>query len=114
MCIHIQSVGFSEEEAKHHGFEVRTAQAPFKANPRAKCTGEEEGFVKVVADSVTDRVLGVQILGAHASELIQEAVIAIRYKATALSLGQTPCAHPTLSETLKEAALAIHGRAIHR
>lgn len=110
----VAAVGLTEEEAKKMGATVKTGQFPFKVNSRAKCTGEEEGFVKVIADQATDRLLGVHIIGAHASELIAEACLAIQNGLTALQIAHTPHAHPTLSEAIKEAALALHGRAIHR
>lgn len=107
-------VGLTEEECQKMGLKVKTGQFPFKTNSRAKCTGEEEGMVKIIADAASDRLLGVHILGAHASELIAEAAMAIQKKSTALDIAHTPHAHPTLSEAIKEAALALHGRAIHR
>lgn len=109
----VATVGLTEEETKQLGLQIKVGLFPFKTNSRAKCTGEEEGFVKVIAEAQSDRLLGVHILGAHASELIAEAVLAMQKKLTALELAQTPHAHPTLSEALKEAALAVHKRAIH-
>jgi len=108
------AVGLTEVEAKGMGLNVKTGSFPFKINSRAKCTGEVEGMVKIVADGNTDRILGVHILGAHASEIIAEGVVAIEKKMTALELGNSPHAHPTFSEAVKEAALAVHGRPIHR
>ena len=108
------AVGLTEAEAKTLGLTVRTGMFPFKVNSRAKCTGEEDGFVKIIADSQTDTILGVHILGAHASEMIGEAALAIQNRLTTLQLAHTPHAHPTLSEAVKEAALALHQRAIHR
>jgi dihydrolipoamide dehydrogenase len=110
----VAAVGLTEEEAKKLNLTVKTGQFPFKVNSRAKCTGEEEGFVKVIADSTTDRLLGVHIIGAHASELIAEACLALQNGLTAAQVAHTPHAHPTLSEAMKEAALALHGKAIHR
>jgi dihydrolipoamide dehydrogenase len=109
----VASVGFTEEELKAKGVAYKAGQFPFKANSRAKCTGQDDGFVKILADEKTKKILGVHILGAHASELIAEAVIAMRLRATADQLADTCHAHPTLSEALKEAALAVSGRAIH-
>ena len=109
----VATVGLTEEAAKKLGVTVKLGQFPFKVNSRAKCTGEEEGFVKMVADQETDRLLGVHIIGAHASELIAEACVALQNKLTVRELAHTPHAHPTLSEALKEAALALHGQAIH-
>ena len=109
----VASVGFTEEELKAKGIAYKVGQFPFKANSRARCTGQEEGFVKILAQEGSKKILGVHILGAHASELIAEAVIAMRMRATADQLADTCHAHPTLSEALKEAALAVSGRAIH-
>lgn len=110
----VASVGLTEEEAQKLGVTLKTGQFPFKINSRAKCTGEEEGFVKIIADAATDRLLGVHIIGAHASELIAEAALALQNGLTATQVAHTPHAHPTFSEAIKEAALALHGRAIHR
>lgn len=110
----VAAVGLTEAEAKGLGLNVKTGSFPFKINSRAKCTGETEGMVKIVADGNTDRILGLHILGAHASEIIAEGVVAIEKKMTALELGNAPHAHPTFSEAVKEAALAVHGRPIHR
>lgn len=110
----VATVGLTEKEAKEAGFTVKTGSFPFKTNSRAKCTGEEEGLVKIVSDEKTDILLGIHILGAHASEMIGEAVLAIEKKVTTLELANTPHAHPTLSETIKEAALSVLGRPIHK
>jgi dihydrolipoamide dehydrogenase len=110
----VASVGLTEEEAKKLGLTTKTGQFPFKINSRAKCTDELEGFVKIVADAATDKILGVHIIGAHASELIAVGCLALQNGLTATQLAHTPFAHPTLSEAIKEAALAVHGRAIHK
>lgn len=110
----VAAVGLTEAEAKALGQTVKTGMFPFKINSRAKCTGEEEGFVKIVSDGATDVILGVHIIGAHASELIAEGALAIQNRLTTLELAHTPHAHPTLSEAIKESALALHGRALHR
>jgi len=110
----VAAVGMTEDEAKSYGFNPISGTFPFKANSRARCTGEEEGFVKIVADPVTDTILGVHIIGAHASELIAEAGLAISKKTKVLDIANLPHAHPTLSEAIKEAALAVHKRAIHK
>lgn len=110
----VASVGLTEEEANKMNIKYKAGSFPFKVNSRAKCTGEEEGMVKILADEKTDRIIGVHILGAHASELIAEGVLAIQKRITALDLANTSHAHPTLSEAIKEAALAVHKRAIHR
>ena len=110
----VAAVGLTEAEAKSHGFEVKTGTFPFKTNSRAKCTGQEEGMVKIVSDAKSDTILGIHIVGAHASEIIAEGVLAIEKKVKALELANTSHAHPTLSEAVKEAALDVHGRPIHR
>jgi dihydrolipoamide dehydrogenase len=110
----VASAGLTEEEAKKLGLTTKTGQFPFKINSRAKCTDELEGFVKIVADAATDKILGVHIIGAHASELIAVGCLALQNGLTATQLAHTPYAHPTLSEAIKEAALAVHGRAIHK
>ncbi len=110
----VAAVGLTEEEAKALGRPIKTGSFPFKTNSRANCTGQEEGLVKVIADEKTDILLGIHIVGTHASELIAEAVLAIEKKTTTLELANTCHAHPTLSESIKEAALAALGRAIHR
>lgn len=110
----VAAVGLTEAEAKELGLAVKVGTFPFKINSRAKCTGETDGMVKIVADEKTDTILGMHILGAHASEIIAEGVVAIEKKMTALELGNAPHAHPTFSEAVKEAALSVHGRPIHR
>jgi dihydrolipoamide dehydrogenase len=109
----IASVGMTEEEAKAAGRETRTGKFPFSANGRAKAMAEADGFVKVIADAKTDRVLGLHILGPRASDMIAEAALAIEFQGSAEDIGRTVHAHPTLPEAVKEAALAVGGRAIH-
>ncbi len=109
----VASVGFTEAEAKSAGLELKIGTFPFKANSRARCTNEEAGFVKMIAEAHCGILVGIHIIGAHASELIAEAALAIQHRATFLNLANTPHAHPTLAEALKEAALAVDGRAIH-
>ena len=106
-------VGLTEEECKAKGLPVKVGKFYFKGNGRAKSLGEDEGLVKVVAHAETDRLLGVHILGARASDMIAEAVVAMEMKASAEDLARTCHAHPTLSEILKEAAMAVDKRAIH-
>ena len=106
-------VGQNEDELKALGVAFSVGAFPFAANGRSLAAGTSEGSVKLVADSVTDRVLGVQILGASASELIAQAVIAMEFNASAEDLGLITFAHPSLSEAVHEAALAVHGHAIH-
>jgi dihydrolipoamide dehydrogenase len=109
----LASVGLSEEAAKAAGHTVTVGKFPFKANARARCSGETEGLAKVVADATTDNVLGIHIVGAGASELIAEAAIAMEYVATSEDIARSVHAHPTLAEALKEAALAVAGRTIN-
>ncbi|MCP5161767.1 MAG: dihydrolipoyl dehydrogenase [Hahellaceae bacterium] len=109
----IASVGKTEEQLKAEGVEYNVGSCPFAANGRAMAANAAVGQVKVLADAATDRVLGVHIIGPQASELIAQAVIAMEFGASAEDLGLTMFAHPTLSETMHEAALAVHGHAIH-
>jgi dihydrolipoamide dehydrogenase len=109
----VASVGRTEEELKAAAISYRIGKFPFTANPRARTNGYTEGFVKIVADSESDRVLGVHIIGPDAGTLIAEAVLTKEFGASAEDIARTCHAHPTLSEALKEAALAVDGRAIH-
>jgi dihydrolipoamide dehydrogenase len=109
----VASVGKTEEELKAEGISYRTGKFPFTANPRARTNGYTEGFVKILAESDTDRVLGVHIIGPDAGTLIAEATLAKEFGASAEDIARTCHAHPTLSEAIKEAALAVDGRAIH-
>ena len=109
----IASVGRTEEQLKEQGIGYRKGVFPFVANGRARASGHLDGKVKILADAQTDRVLGVHIIGAHAGELIAEAATAIEFGASSEDIARTSHAHPTLAETLKEAALAVDGRAIH-
>jgi dihydrolipoyl dehydrogenase len=109
----IASVGKSEEELKDAGVAYTAGKFPFTANARAKVNLTPDGFVKILADAATDRVLGVHILGADAGNMIAEAALAIEFGASAEDVGRTCHAHPTLSEAVKEAALAVAKRAIH-
>jgi dihydrolipoamide dehydrogenase len=109
----IGAVGLSEEEAKAKGLSVKVAQFPFKANSRARCMGEDEGFVKMIADEKSLQILGVHIIAPHAGELIAEGVFAMTHKMTAFDIAKTSHAHPTLSEALKETALMLCSKAIH-
>ena len=93
--------------------DVNVGMFPFAASGRALASNDTEGLIKVVADAETDRVLGVHMVGPHVSELIAEAVIAMEFESSAEDLGLTMFAHPTLSESLHEAALAVSGHAIH-
>jgi len=106
-------VGLSEDEAKSAGKSVKTGKFYFRGNGRALSLGSAEGMVKVVADAETDRVLGVSILGPRASDMIAEAAMAMEFVASSEDIGRTIHAHPTLSEALKEAALAVNKMQIH-
>ncbi len=109
----VASVGKTEEELKAAAIPYRTGRFPFIANPRARTNGYTEGFAKILAERETDRVLGVHIIGPDAGTLIAEAALAKEFGASAEDIARTCHAHPTLSEALKEAALAVDGRAIH-
>ncbi len=109
----LAGVGLTEDAARERGLEVRVGTFPFLANGRARCLGETEGQVKVIADAKTDRILGVHILGPRASDLIAEAALAIEFGASAEDLARTCHAHPTLPEALREAALAVDGRPLN-
>ena len=110
----LAAVGQTEEQCRAADRAIRVGTFPFLANGRARAMGERDGLVKIVADAATDRVLGVHILGARASELIAEAALAVEFGASAEDLARTSHAHPTLSEAIREAALAVDGRSIHR
>ena len=109
----IASVGKTEAEAKADGIEVKTGKFPMLANSRAKTNREAEGFVKVVADARTDRVLGVHIIASVAGTMIAQAAQAMEFGATSEDIAYTCHAHPTHSEALKEAAMAVTGKPIH-
>ncbi len=109
----VASVGKSEEELKAAGIAYNVGKFPFTANGRAKSIRMTDGFVKILADAATDRVLGVHIIGANAGELIAEACVLMEFGGSAEDLARTCHAHPTLSESVKEAALAVGKRAIH-
>ncbi|WP_438767840.1 dihydrolipoyl dehydrogenase [Kushneria sp. TE3] len=106
-------VGMSEQQAKKEGFEVKSGVFPFSASGRAMANNATEGMAKVVTDAATDRILGVHIIGQHAGELIAQGVIAMEFGSSAEDLALTCFAHPTLSEAVHEAALAVEGHAIH-
>jgi dihydrolipoamide dehydrogenase len=109
----IGSVGLTEKEARSRGFDVRVGTFPFGVLGRAKMAGEIEGFVKIVADSKYDEVLGVHMIGLRATELVAEATMALRLESTVEELIRTIHAHPTMAEAVGEAAHAVHGAAIH-
>ncbi len=106
-------VGKTEQTLKAAGINYQVGSFPMAASGRAMANNDTIGLIKVIADTATDRILGVHIIGAHASEIIAEAVIAMEFSASAEDLGLTMFAHPTLSEGLHEAALAVSGHAIH-
>jgi dihydrolipoamide dehydrogenase len=109
----IASVGKTEEQLKEAGVEYKKGVCPYGASGRALALGDSQGRVKILADAKTDRVLGVHIIGARAGDLIAEAVAAMEFGASSEDIARTCHAHPTLSELLHEAALAVDGRAIH-
>jgi dihydrolipoamide dehydrogenase len=108
----IASVGKTEEELKEAGIAYKSGKFPFTANGRAKVNHQTEGFVKILADAHTDRVLGVHIVSADAGNMIAEAAVAMEFGAAAEDIARTCHAHPTLSEAVKEAAMAVDKRAI--
>ena len=109
----IGSVGLTEAEARQKGYDVRVGSFPFGVLGRAKMAGEGEGFVKIVADKKYDEILGVHMIGPRSTELVAEAVLALRLECTVEELIKTIHAHPTFSEAIGEAAHATHGAAIH-
>jgi dihydrolipoamide dehydrogenase len=109
----IGSVGLTEAQAKAQGHDVRVGTFPFRALARARMAGETDGFVKIVAEKKYDEVLGVHIIGPRATELVAEAVMALRMEVTVEEFVKTIHAHPTMSEAVGEAAHAAHGAAIH-
>ena len=109
----VASVGKSEDELKQAGIAYKVGKFPFTANGRAKVNLQTEGFVKILADAKTDRVLGVHIVGADAGNMIAEAAVAMEFGAASEDIARTCHAHPTLTEAVKEAALAVDNRAIH-
>jgi dihydrolipoyl dehydrogenase len=109
----IASVGLREHQVAEEGIPVRTGHFQFRSLGKAHTIGEIEGFVKVISDAETDRVLGVHIIGPHASELIHEAALAVRMKLKTRDIAETIHAHPTLAEVLMEAAADVHEQAIH-
>lgn len=109
----VASVGLSEKEAKNQGYDVKVGIFPFRANGKSLILGEADGMVKLVADKKTDALLGAHIVGPHASDLINEMALAKFLEATAWEVAESVHAHPTVSEVLHEAALAVDGMAIH-
>jgi len=109
----VASVGLTEAKAKEQGYDVKVGKFPFSASGKARILGEEEGFVKIVAEKKYDEILGVHIIGPHATELIAEACVAMQLESTAEELGRTMHAHPTVSEAVMEAAEGVHDLAVH-
>ena len=109
----IAVVGRSEEELKAAGIEYRAGKFPFTANARARAMNHTEGFVKILADKATDRVLGVHIVGFGAGEMIHEAAVLMEFGGSAEDLARTCHAHPTMSEAVREAAMAAWFKPIH-
>ncbi len=106
-------VGKTEQYCKNEGINYKVGRFPFTASGRARANGDTEGLVKILSDAETDQILGVHIMSSQASEIIAQAVIAMEMQATVEDLALTIFAHPTLSEAFHEAALSVHGRAIH-
>ena len=117
MCIRdspeVAWVGLTEQEASNLGVEYSVGTFPFAASGRALAANESQGMVKILTNADTAQVLGVHVLGAHGSELIAQAVIAMEFEASAEDLALTMFAHPTLGEAVHEAALSVAGKAIH-
>jgi dihydrolipoamide dehydrogenase len=109
----VATVGKSEEDLKAAGTAYKVGKFPFTANARARANGDTEGFVKLLADAATDRVLGAHIIGPDAGTIIAELALAMEFRAASEDIARTSHAHPTLSEAVKEAALAVDGRPIH-
>jgi dihydrolipoamide dehydrogenase len=109
----IASVGLTEQQAAERGYDVVTGSFPFTANAKAKIIGDPRGFIKIVSEKKYDEVLGVHIIGPHATELVAEAIAAVNLEATTASLFHAMHAHPTLAEAMHEAALGVHGRSLH-
>ncbi len=109
----VASIGKTEEQLKQNNQKYKVGKFPFMANSRAKAIDEAEGFVKILADATTDKVLGVHLIGPHAGELIAEMAIAMEFGASSEDIARTCHAHPTFSEAVKEAALSVEKRQIH-
>ncbi len=109
----VASVGLTEAKAREEGYDVKVGKFPFSASGKARILGETDGFVKIVSEKKYDEVLGVHIIGAHATELLAEACVAMSLETTADELGRTIHAHPTVSESVMEAAEGVHDLTIH-
>jgi dihydrolipoamide dehydrogenase len=106
-------VGKTEQQLKQAGAQYRAGHFPFSVSGRARALGETAGFVKMLADADTDRILGVHVIGPYASELIAEAVVAMEFGASSEDIAMIVHAHPTLSEAMHEAALGVHKRTLN-
>ncbi len=109
----VASVGLTEAKAREQGFDVKVGKFPFSASGKARILGEEEGFVKIIADKKYDEILGIHIIGPHATEIIHEGIVAMHLESTAEELGRVIHAHPTVSESIMEAVEGVHGLTIH-
>ncbi len=109
----VASIGATEEQLKQDGIAYTVGKFPFTANGRARAIGYTDGFVKILADKTTDRILGAHIIGPDAGGLIAELATAMEFGASAEDVARISHAHPSLSEAVKEAALAVEGRALH-
>jgi len=110
----IGSVGLRRKMAKDHGIDVLMGQFPYQSLGKAKCMGEEEGFLMVLADKNTHRIVGASCIGAEAPELISEIALAMQHGLTVHDVGETIHSHPTISEMVLEACEAVVGKAIHK
>ena len=109
----VASVGLTEAKAREEGYDVKVGKFPYSASGKARILGETDGFVKIISEKKYDEILGVHIIGPHATELLAEACVAMSHEATAESLSQTIHAHPTVSESVMEAAEGVHDLTIH-
>jgi dihydrolipoamide dehydrogenase len=109
----IASIGVTQQQAEEQGLPIKTGRVPFQAIAKAIIGGEYEGFAKVIANKETDDTLGIHLIGPHATDLIAEASVAFELEATPWEIGGATHAHPTLSEILGEAAMAVDGRSIN-
>ena len=110
----VASVGLTKSQAAERGLDIAVGKFPYRFNGKAAAMGQEQGFVKIVSDKGLGDILGCSIVGAHASDLIGEVILAMNLEADAADLGRVVKGHPTLSEIIKEAALDCQGPAIHK
>jgi dihydrolipoamide dehydrogenase len=109
----VASIGLTEPQAREQGFDIKVGKVPFQAIAKALIGGEYEGFAKVIGDKATDDVLGIHLVGPHATDLVAEASLAFELDATPWEIAAATHAHPTLSEVIGEAAMAVDGRSIN-